>query len=387
MNRRLKVLFIPAWYPSEDNPVNGIFVREHAKAVSLYDDVVVLYCHLASTPIKGLYELSEAMEEGIRTIRVRYRRSPIPKTTYFIYLWSVINAFRRLVKEGFKPDIIHAHVFVAGVPAVILGRLFRIPVVITEHSTSFPRHSLSTLEILLARFAMQRARIVLPVSADLRRHIEAYGIKAKSRVVPNVVDTALFYPSTKGSYKSGGVKKLLWVGLLTPKKGVSYLLEALSRLKTKRDDFILDIVGDGPNRAEYEQMVAELGLSDRVKFHGLKSKPEVAEFMRQCDFFVLPSIWENLPVVLIEAMASGKPVVASRVGGIPEMVNDEVGCLVSPKDVDALAQAIDHMLDRSQNYSASNIAKYAIRRYNFQQVGRQLHDIYHKLLLRQTRWR
>jgi len=386
MHWRLKVLFIPAWYPSEDNPVNGIFVREHAKAVSLYDDVVVLYSQRATAPIKGLYELSEAVEQGIRTIRVRHRRSPIPKTTYFIYLWSVIDAFRGLVKEGFKPDVIHAHVFTAGVPAVILGKLFRIPVVITEHSTSFPRHSLSILEILLARFAMQRANIVLPVSDDLRKHIEAYGIKAKFQVVPNVVNTAFFYPLAKRSYKSAGIKKLLWVGLLTPKKGVPYLLEALSQLKDRRDDFALDIVGDGPNRAEYEQMVAELGLSDRVKFHGLKSKSEVAEFMRRCDFFVLPSIWENLPVVLIEALASGKPVIASRVGGIPEMINDEVGCLVPPKDVDALAEAIDHMLDRSQSYSASNIAKYAIRHYSFQRVGQQLHNIYHKLLLRQPQW-
>ena len=380
MNHRLKVLFIPAWYPSEDNPVNGIFVREHAKAVSLYDDVVVLYCHLAGGQVQGLYELSEAVEEGIRTIRVRYRRSPIPKTTYFIYLWSVIAAFRKLLKKGFKPDVIHAHVFAAGVPAVILGRLFRIPVVITEHSTSFPRHSLSILEILLARFAMQRANIVLPVSDDLRKHIEAYGIKAKFQVVPNVVNTAFFYPLAKRSYKSAGIKKLLWVGLLTPKKGVPYLLEALSQLKDRRDDFALDIVGDGPNRAEYEQIVAELGLSDRVKFHGLKSKSEVAEFMRRCDFFVLPSIWENLPVVLIEALASGKPVIASRVGGIPEMINDEVGCLVPPKDVDALAEAIDYMLDHYQGYSSRQIAHYARKRYSYKAVGEKLHEVYHTVL-------
>jgi len=380
MNRRLKVLFIPAWYPSEDNPVNGIFVREHAKAVSLYDDVVVLYCRRASTPIKGLYELSEAVEEGIRTIRVRYRRSPIPKTTYFIYLWSVIDAFRRLVREGFKPDVIHAHVFTAGVPAILLAKLLPTPVVITEQWSGFPRRLLSALDILLARFAMHRADMVLPVSESLEEHIKFYGINAQFHVVPNVVDTELFHPLSPGIRKDRDVKKLLWVGLLVPIKGIPYLLEALSRLRDKRDDFTLDIVGDGPNRAEYEQMAAELGLSDRVKFHGLKSKPEVAEFMRRCDFFVLPSVWDNLPCVLIEALASGKPVVASRVGGIPEIVNNEVGRLVLPKDVNALAEAIDWMLDHYQEYSPAQIAQHARERYSYEAVGKQLHSVYHNII-------
>ncbi|MEA1904877.1 MAG: glycosyltransferase [Candidatus Hadarchaeota archaeon] len=376
MSRRLKVLFIPAWYPSEDNPVNGLFVREHAKAVSLYDDVVVLYCQLARAQIKGLYELSEAMEEGIRTIRVRYRRSPIPKTTYFIYLWSVIGAFRKLVKEGFKPDVIHAHVFTAGVPAVILGKLFHIPVVITEQFTGFPRRILSWLDVMKAKFAMERADLILPVSDDLRKQIEGYGIHGRFQIVPNVVNTDQFYPSPSGRGRNSKRKRLLVVALLSPKKGVPYLLRALHKLQGKRGDFRLDIVGDGPNRTEYEQMVAELGLSDRVKFHGLKSKPEVAEFMRRCDFFVLPSLFETFGAVLVEALACGKPVIATNIGGPNEIVTEEVGRLVPPKDADALTEAIDCMLDRYDMYSSDEIAAYAKRRFSYEAVGRQLDEVY-----------
>jgi len=138
--------------------------------------------------------------------------------------------------------------------------------------------------------------------------------------------------------------------------------------------------GDGPNRSEYEELTNKLGLRDIVSFHGLKTKQEVAEFMRQCDFFVLSSLWENLPCVLIEAMASGLPIVATKVGGIHEIINEKVGVLVPPKDVKALTEAIDHMLDHYQDYSAREIAEYAFDRFSYEAVGRQLNEIYKELI-------
>ncbi|MGB9880934.1 MAG: glycosyltransferase, partial [Anaerolineae bacterium] len=169
---------------------------------------------------------------------------------------------------------------------------------------------------------------------------------------------------------------LLTVALLHPKKGIPHLLEALAILRAKRSDFLLDIVGDGPHRAEYEELARRLGLQDLVRFHGLKTKPEVAEFMRRADLFVLPSEWENLPCVIIEAMASGLPVVATSVGGIPEMVNDEVGRLVPPKDAGALAEAVTDVLACSGRYEAHRLAFYARERFSYKAVGRTLSEVY-----------
>ena len=254
--------------------------------------------------------------------------------------------------------------------------------VISEHYSGFPRGLVRGLRRLEAKFALEGAALVLPVSENLKGHLEAYGIRARFQVVPNVVDTALFSPQSRdpGPQSRTGQKQLLLVATLTPIKGVPYLLKALALLRNHRDDFRLDIVGDGPNRVEYEQLAGRLNLAEIVRFRGLKRKPEVAECMKQADFFVLPSLWENLPTVLIEALASGLPVVASRVGGIPEIVDETRGILVPPGDAEALAQVLDEMLDHYRDYRSAELARDAQERFGYETVGRMLDGIYHRVV-------
>lgn len=171
-------------------------------------------------------------------------------------------------------------------------------------------------------------------------------------------------------------KRLLLVALLTPIKGIPYLLEALTLLKKKRDDFVLDIVGDGPCRKDYEEMTHDLGLQEHVRFHGLKTKQEVAEYMGNADIFVLPSEWENMPCVIIEAMASGLPVVSTNVGGIPEIINDEVGVLVPPKNSVRLVKALDSILNNLPSFSRERIVELARERYSYEAVGEVLNRLY-----------
>lgn len=378
---KLKILFLPAWYPREENRVDGIFIREHAQAVALYNDVTVLYNEGLGKDVNGLYKIaSDKIEEGIRTIRIRHRKSPIPKTSYFFYLWSLFMGFKYLIREGWQPHIIQAHIFTAGVPAIILGKIYKVPVVITEHSSVFPRHMLGRVGILKARFVMRRAQIVLPVSQDLKESIESYGIKNRFQIIPNAANTEMFHPSHVQHEKDK--KRILLVALLSPIKGIPYLLYALAGLKEKRQDFILDIVGDGPSRKEYENLTEELELITMVRFHGMKSKQEVAAYMRQCDFFILPSLWENLPCVLIEAMATGVPVIATNIGGVKEIINENVGLLIPPKNMRALEKAIEYMLDTCKNYSAEEIARYAREKFSYAEISRKLDKIYREILVR-----
>ena len=376
---KLNILFLPAWYPSSKNPTRGIFIKEHAKAVSLYNDIIVLYAEVGDNRINSLYKIvSDKYEEGIRTIRIKYRKSFIHKVSDFICIWSIISVFRKLLRENWKPDIIHCHVYFSGVVGIILGKIYKIPVVITEHWTGFPRKILTKWSILKARFVMNEAKIILPVSEDLEKAIKSYGIKSRFQVIPNVVNTEIFYPTT--TRHRSEIKRILLVALLSPQKGVTYLFKSLAKLKEKRQDFLLDIVGDGPNRKEYEEQVQKLRLQGIVRFHGLKTKPEVAEFMRRSDFFVLPSIWENLPCVLIEAMASGLPIVATKVGGISEIINEKVGVLVAQKDVEALVKSIDYMLDNYREYSPEKISQYAKDNFSYEVVGAKLDILYRKVI-------
>lgn len=382
--KKLKILFLPAWYPSKENHVAGIFIKEHAKAVSLYNDVVVIYGEVYEKKLKKNWQIvSDKTEDGIRTIRIAHKKYPIPRAIYFfIYLWTAGKAFKKLLEEGWKPDIIHVHVYSLGLVGVILGWIYKIPVIITEHSTNIATHSLTFLRRIMAKFVMSKAKIILPVSDDLRQAIEIYyGIKNRFYVIPNVVNLNTFYSladcriNQEGHHK----KRILSVAILKPRKGIPFLLEALSRIKSDRQDFILDIVGDGPSRKEYEELTENLGIKDMVKFHGQKSKEEIVKFMRNCNFFVLPSLYENFGVVYIEAMACGKPVIGTSAGGPKEIITKDVGILVPSKDIDRLKEVINFMLDHYQNYSPEKISQYVKKNFSYEIIGKKLDKIYRNI--------
>jgi glycosyltransferase involved in cell wall biosynthesis len=381
--RRLKVLFITAWYPTMEMPVRGVFVREHAKAVQLYDDVVVLHCAGVNPGLKTLWQLErepdENLTENLPTYRIWQRGSRVPHISYANRVSSTLKAIWQIAGQGFVPDIIHAHIYSAGPPAVIAGKIKHIPVVVTEHSSAFPRKLLSKSQILLARVVFQTADIVLPVSHALQKAIEQYGIQARFSIVPNLFDSKLFSLSSDPP-EQHTIKRLLFVGSLIPVKGISHLLHALDQLQHQRSDWHLDLVGDGASAEDYKRLVAALGLTGKVTFHGRRSKREVSQFMRQADLFVLPSLWDNLPCVLVEAMASGLPIVSTDVGGIPEITNERTGKLVTPGDAGALCEALNDMLDNLGRYSRKRISEYATERFSPERVGGEFDRIYRSLL-------
>ena len=256
--------------------------------------------------------------------------------------------------------------------------MYRIPVIITEQYSIFPLGKLGFFDRVRARFAMKRAEMILPVSNALKEAIEAYGIRNEFQVVPNAVNTEMFYPPSHRN-QSGNKKRILMVANLVPIKGIPYLLQALAQIKRKREDFVLDIVGDGVKRVEYEELTKELGIEDMVHFHGYKLKEEVAELMRSCDFLILPSLCETFGAVIIEALATGKPVVASDVGGIKEIINEDLGILVPPGDIKELQRAIEFMLDNYVNYSPQELSAHAREKFAYEPVGQLLHTIYQRV--------
>ena len=309
----MKVLFLTDWYPTSDRIANGIFVREHAKAARTAGvDVTVLHIPSQGDSGRRLWamtqERDENLTEGFATYRVGHRSIRLPgrlrrlstALSYPLYIWSVVRACRRLRASGYRPDLIHAHVFSAGVPAVVVGKLTGTPVVITEHYTAFPERTLSRSAVRMARFAFGRSAAVLPVCLFLQKGIEAYGIRCRFEIVPNAVDAAVFHPA-EGPRPVDGPKRLLFVGALesTEQKGFPTLLAALVLLGERRSDWRLDVVGDGPLRTDYERRVAESPVSAAIEFRGTLTKSDLAELMRHSDVFVLPSRIENLPCVVI----------------------------------------------------------------------------------------
>ncbi|HEY3374396.1 MAG TPA: glycosyltransferase [Candidatus Aquicultor sp.] len=386
MPNRLNILFVTSWYPNDQVPISALFVKEHAKAAALHNNVVVLSIGDKSPEVNGLFDVDIRIEDNIKTIRLTHRAFSISKLTASSSFLNSLRYIFKIRKDGFKPDIIHANIFAAGVPSVLFGKLTGTKVVITEHFSGFARGTLGRLDIAKAKFAFNHVDMILPVSSVLQQSIESYGVRGNFRIVPNVVDTDLFKPNPDCEPNSTtSVKQILMVAEQVPVKGIPYALEAIKLLKSKRNDFVLNIFGDGEKRAEYEELSSSLGLEDCVKFHGAQPKPTIAEYMQKSDFIMLSSLYETLSCVLIEAMACDTPIVASRVGAVPSLVPEHAGILVEPGNIAELADAIEHMLDNSDSYKKNDISDYVRSKFSTEVIGEELNSIYHEVFAAKKR--
>jgi glycosyltransferase involved in cell wall biosynthesis len=373
----VKVLFMTASYPTTDRPIDAIFVKEHARAAAKHADVAVLHLDrvddapLLSTPVRG-------PDPDFPTWRAAYRRRPEPMS-YAANLVAAFRGYAAVRRSGFEPDVIHAHFFLTGVPAVVLGRLHHKPVVITEHWSVFlpeDPNSLGAVMTRAARFAFERAEIVLPVSDALRAGIIATtGANARFLVVPNAVDEQLFSFAPRNS-RDDSVRNIVGVGDIYDVKGWDLLLDAVAELWSKRHDFRIQIVGEGPLEDAYRRRAAELRLDGVVTFLGFRPKPEVASIVRDADLLVLPSRYDNSPCVIGEALSAGVPVVGTSVGGVPELVGENDGLLARPRDPASIAAQLERALDQLDRFDRSAISRAAHARFGLEAIGRTLVEVY-----------
>jgi glycosyltransferase involved in cell wall biosynthesis len=202
---------------------------------------------------------------------------------------------------------------------------------------------------------VERARFVICISDFCRSQLMALVDREhwrKLRIVHCGVDPERFAPAD-GPQAAGQPLQVLTVGRLVSVKGQAVLIEAIAELARRRRDAQLTLVGDGPDRARLEALVSRLGIRDLVRFAGVVAQTETPGWYARADVFCLPSFAEGVPVVLMEAMATGLPVVTTPIAGIPELVEDEVsGILVPPGRVDALADALAALADAPERRRA-----------------------------------
>lgn len=302
---------------------------------------------------------------GMETCLVVFHDSPLVakarKENISVRLFDIprkfdLLAFVRLVRflKRYRPHIVHTH----GSKANLLGRLAAKLagvefVVTTVHSfieadmemNRVKRALWGYLDFSLVRLSDK----LITVSNQLREHFLSRGITpAKVATIYNGVDSNLYLFNPRpdacqlsGSFIVGTVARL------TREKGLENLLKAAKTVLTKYPEAHFTVVGDGPRREELESLGAELGIANKVNFVG--HRDDVSEYWKAFTVFVLPSLLEGTPRVILEAMAVGCPVVASCVGGIPEIIEDgQTGILISSGNPEKLAQAIEELLGDSQ---------------------------------------
>lgn len=296
-------------------------------------------------------------------------------------LACLVALHRRL--RRFAPDIVHTHLYYANVFGRIAARFLGAPVVTTLHNPDYTFEARPTA-LFAAKKALDRftgrgnaALIAVSeaVAEDYRRHMGWTAI----RVVRNGVDLDQCSPGDPlphGGAWSGGGTRLLAVGRLHEQKGHALLLEAIARCRADGFAFSLALVGEGPLRAALEQQARRLGIVEQVRFLGRRE--DVRDLLRATEIFVFPSLYEAVGIALLEAMACGTAVVASRAGGIPEVVQDgESGVLVRPGDAADLARALARLArDPSERARLGRGARLRASSFDIRQTVCELESLY-----------
>ena len=285
-------------------------------------------------------------EEG--PLRAELERAGVPCIAFGARHRGDLGALGRLGRylRRERIDVLHAHLFYANVAARLVGRLARVPVVLAGHHDTDvwmgPHHR------LLERLTAPLSDRVIACSEAVRRYaIERYGI-GEDRVVTlrNAIDPqAIPGPEARARARAaigarGDDRLAGTLGRLDePKKGLATFLAAAARVAAADPCARFVLIGDGPARGDLERRASSLGLADRVRFLG--ERPDAVSLLPGLDLLVQPSLWEGFGLSVLEGMAAGLPVVATRVGGLPEVVRDGVdGLLVPPADAPRLAEAI-----------------------------------------------
>jgi glycosyltransferase involved in cell wall biosynthesis len=306
---------------------------------------------------------------------VLWKRRRFGRLTVFPFFLSHAISIARLARGC---DLIHAHWILSASAASAGAPFHRRPVICTVQGSDIYQAMRLPVAGALGRGALNGARRVIALSRSLADAAAAQGVDPdRTVVIPNGVDAQTFAPN--------GIPRepvVLFAGSLIERKGASVLIEAMSSVRARFPDQQLVLIGDGPRRSELESAAARRGLSDCVRFAGSLPPAEVARWMRRAELFVLPSLEEGQGVALLEALASGLPCVASRVGGIPDVLDPAWGALVPPGDPAALASAAVDVLSRADRGRAlGRAAAAAVRgRYDWPVIARRILAVYEEAL-------
>jgi glycosyltransferase involved in cell wall biosynthesis len=378
-----KVLWLPSWYPSRTDRFLGDFVERHAKAVSAYQPVFVIYVTKDRSLQKSKPQF-ECIQQANLNVHIAYygpqfREGSLLEKLVSLYYYLSLNLklIHRHVKEYGKPDLVFLHVALkAGIVGLYL-KIFRgWRYVLAEHWTLFSRkekfQKLNPFSRLLILRIINQAEIIFPDSEDLGRRMLQFCPSMKFQYVPNVVDSSIFYhdPEKETTQR----RRFIHVSNMNYQKNPEGILRAFMESAKSLPDWDLWMVG--PISDELMALVNEhIEYRGRIEFTGLVPYNEVAALVRKSHCLVMFSRYENQPCAIAEALCCGVPVISTDVGGISEIVNPSNGLLIHPDHEDLFSSMLIQMDEKYELFKKPEIAEAAIKKFSYENGGALLSNL------------
>lgn len=323
--------------------------------------------HIITTLDESLAE-EEKTKEDIYIHRILSRKIRFIGVVVFWY--KVLLKIRNL-----NPDIIHTQSLIHNAPVMFSNIIFNFPYIIYGRGSDvyFPKEPNKSI----SKLALKNASGVIALSEDMKKEMNKICNRDDISVLPNGIELNKFKGISEKKLFKKKEKTIIFVGSLRPVKGVKYLIKAMNTIN-KETDTNLIIVGDGIDKEGLKTLVEELNLQDCIHFVGKIPNEDVPRYMAQADIFALPSLSEGFPVVVVEAMASGLPIVTTNVRGLPEIIkNGENGFVVEPQNSEHMAEKILLLLKDEQLYrKISENNKVKAEEYSWDKISGELEKKY-----------
>jgi glycosyltransferase involved in cell wall biosynthesis len=380
----LKVAVVTRYFPSSAEPWQGRSAYQTLRVLARETDLRVFYPnasypHLFKPRSRSYDRLDPSYSPP--DVRVSYSDYPaLPVLSRPFNGWMAARALLPQVRR-FAPDLVFGcFLYPDGYAALKIGQALAVPVVAMSIGSDINRIG-DPISAMHTRTVLREADFLVTVSGDLRNKAIAMGAApAKTRAIVNGCDLAVFHPGDRLETRlklgiDAAAEAVVYIGRMDVKKGLRELVEAAAALHSAHPNLRVYMVGEGPDRPLIESAIQAHNAAGYI--HALPgcAFDEVAVWMAAADLVTLPSYMEGCPNVILEALASGRPVVATNVGGIPEILSEQCGRLVPPRDAGALAQALAATLDK--NWEAQTISARGSR--SWETVAAELLEVFQSL--------
>jgi glycosyltransferase involved in cell wall biosynthesis len=399
----MNIFVVPSWYPSQKSPSNGIFVKEEVDCLARNNPEINfiisndggldysispkdIYNSLSSI-IKYFFNKPKILHHRDNLFEYSHPSLKFPTRILNGNIKSILSIHRSNLKKSIlnslKPDIIHAHVvFPAGWVAMQLSKEFGIPYIIKECMGPFPFNTklfISPDKELTnwVRSPLTCADHVIVMSHSLSDEMKRHNITAHS-IIPYPVDEDIFCVQTE--LVRSKTFTFFTLSSISTEKGIYDLLQAISTCNFARSVCTFKIGGVGREMAYFQDLALKLGISDIVEWLGHLNRQEAAVFFQKCDCFIMLSHSETFGMVYAEAIACGKPVIATRCGGAEDIINMDNGLLVDIGNVGQISIAIKNMLENYQAYDPILIRADFLNRFSTRTITRKIVSIYHSIV-------
>jgi glycosyltransferase involved in cell wall biosynthesis len=381
------ILFLTSWYPVQSNPSHGIFVRNHALALSQYQNVIVAYAYSCD---KGPYYKVEHknVNQNFTEYIVRY-----PKSSSLLKSWQSFSKYKkahRLLIDHIAQkhiDVIATQVNVVFPASVVLPmykKTFLGKHTIVEHWSGYLENDGNYKGFILKYFTKKcfsSAAKIWYVSDAQKEAMKKHGLNGNYELLYNAVNTKIF--SLKRNEPSR-IKLLHVSSLVEKEKNVSGTFRIFKELQEQNLDFDIVIAGGSGAELHSAKKLAEQLQLKNISFTGETTLEKIAELMQSSNALILFSNYEGMPVVTLEALSCGLPVFATNVGQLPQMIRGEFGVLTDVGNESQMIEALKKLFSREYNFDHKSMHEFVQQHASFEAVGKQMNDFYKEIVATMT---